>query len=360
MKNYVKSEYFSLTTHLEYVEESTEVLASRIILENKGLSLIDAVRIGLELVEGLEGSLNWGRIRQAIALGTSSLIQQESSASFEHVLSCVLESKRGRSPRTIEDIRQTMRRLMQDHKGLAERPVSTLSTKECADMLHHSYGHSASRFIKARANLSGLFSLALRRGWCEENPVLKIEKPLITEKVITPLTLGELRRLFHVAQCPDHIDCLPALALMTFAGIRPDELQRLTWEDIDWDEKEILLAPRHSKTGGGRHVPLVAPLMNILREHRASGSICPSNWLYRWRLLRQIAGFSAWVPDVLRHSYASYHAKHFHNLPQLQLAMGHRDCQLLLTRYVNLRGLDKHAAELFWQGEFLQTKRAKS
>ncbi len=70
----------------------------------------------------------------------------------------------------------------------------------------------------------------------------------------------------------------------------------------------------------------------------------------RWRALRESAGFSKWVPDILRHSYASYHVKMYHNLALLQLSMGHKDCRLLLTRYINLRGITRADAKKFWKG----------
>ncbi len=45
----------------------------------------------------------------------------------------------------------------------------------------------------------------------------------------------------------------------------------------------------------------------------------PRNWQNRWLALRRAAGFTHWVPDVCRHTFASYHAAHFRNLPELQL-----------------------------------------
>lgn len=137
---------------------------------------------------------------------------------------------------------------------------------------------------------------------------------------------------------------------MLYAGVRPEEVSRLSWDDVDWDDKVLYIDARHAKTGGGRHVPLLPPLIKILSQVKNTGAICPPAWSKRWRSLRKSAGFDTWIPDVLRHSFASYHAKMFHDLPQLQLAMGHRDCQLLLTRYINLRGLSKKSAKLFWNG----------
>ncbi len=42
-----------------------------------------------------------------------------------------------------------------------------------------------------------------------------------------------------------------------------------------------------------------------------------------------------WVPDVCRHTFATYHTAYFRNLPELQLEMGHRDLTLLRTRYMS-------------------------
>ncbi len=141
---------------------------------------------------------------------------------------------------------------------------------------------------------------------------------------------------------------------MVYAGVRPEEIRRIGWHDIDWEEEILYMRATHSKTGGGRHIPLAPPLICLLRRLRRKGEICPPNWRIRWRNLRQEAGFATWVPDVLRHTFASYHAKMYKDLPLPQLAMGHRDCQLLLTRYINMRGLTRNDAQLFWKGMFLR------
>ena len=63
---------------------------------------------------------------------------------------------------------------------------------------------------------------------------------------------------------------------------------------------------------------------------------------------RRAAGFRHWVPDVCRHSFATYHAAMFRNLPELQLEMGHRDTSLLRSRY--MVPACRKDAELFWNG----------
>lgn len=72
------------------------------------------------------------------------------------------------------------------------------------------------------------------------------------------------------------------------------------------------------------------------------------SWRARWQQLRQDAGFSQWVPDVLRHTFASYYIKQHSDMTALQLSMGHRDQRLLMTRYINLWGISRRDAATFW------------
>lgn len=55
-----------------------------------------------------------------------------------------------------------------------------------------------------------------------------------------------------------------------------------------------------------------------------------------------------WVQDVLRHTFASYHMKRYKNLPRLQSQMGHAYLSLLRTRYVNMYGIKKGEAKIFF------------
>ena len=108
-----------------------------------------------------------------------------------------------------------------------------------------------------------------------------------------------------------------------------------------------------SKTGGARQVEICPALKVFLggNAHPPEISVCPPDWPRRWKRIRDGAGFgNAWVQDVLRHTYASYHAKRFRDLPRLQSDMGHRDLSLLRSRYVNMRGISSSDAFAFFEG----------
>lgn len=114
-------------------------------------------------------------------------------------------------------------------------------------------------------------------------------------------------------------------------GIRPEELQRLDWEDVDFDQGVIHIRKRVLKVNNDRNVPLAENCREWLeRVPVRTGLVAPeSGFRYRFDAVRRAAGFSvrgasgeAWSSDVLRHSYASYWLALHKNRPQLAEDMG--------------------------------------
>ena len=233
-------------------------------------------------------------------------------------------------------------------KGLAQRRVRSIRSEECARYIEAAFDTPSQR-AKARRVLSGVFGTAVKLGWCSENPVAGVEAPRVHERRIQALRQDEIKRLLAAAKSYEGGKCLPAVGLMLYAGIRPHEVARLTWDEVDLAEKVIRIFPRHSKTGGARVVTIHPPLQRLLAGCCQLGGapICPPRWILHWRLLRRQFGFSQWQQDVLRHTFASYHLRHFRNYAELQYEIGHRDSTLLRTRYIDMRGVGNTAS--FWQ-----------
>lgn len=347
---------------------ATEQEITAYLLKDKPITPSQAIRIVLEGLEALETLTPPENLlltlRRCMQSGIRCLLQEKQSKPFAEAVRHALHLRRDCSVRTVRDFRQCMNKLMQMDERLASRPLNSITPEECSQMLEKVFP-SSSRRKKARSCLSALFREGMRCGWNEENPIQKVETPRIVEKTIVPLTPEEIKRLLDTARQPTHRPCLPPVGLMLYAGIRPYEVSRLTWAEIDWDEGEVSVPPRHSKTGGGRHIPLCPALRKLLRNHpqhhRTDTPVCPPNWLNRWKALRAAAGFRTWQQDILRHTFASYYAKAFHDLTSLQLYMGHHDVQLLRTRYVNMKGLRKQDALNFWGGRsFVNRQRGRT
>lgn len=331
-----------------------ELKTAHYLLRQSGITLCQAARLALDGIEQLPEELppreRWQLLRDCLKQGIRLYREEQDSVSFRRAAAHGLQLRQGRSVRTVQDFRQIMNRLMQAQTSLAERKLNTLTAADCRCLLEEAFASPVSR-RKARVCLSSLFNEGMRQGWCRSNPVRLVPAPTVRENTISPLSPAEIRRLLRTAATPAHAPCLPPLLLMVYAGVRPQEVTRLNHACIDREGGDIIIPPRHSKTGGGRHIGICPALRCRLRElppADPADPICPPNWSTRWRQLRRAAGFPCWQQDILRHTFASYFARAYRDLSTLQLYMGHRDVRLLLTRYVNLRGITRAAAASFF------------
>lgn len=320
------------------------------ITEDLPLDSNDAARLVVELTEELgERVMGMGKVemmqllRRVLRLGVGELLKQEHTVSFAEAVWASVEARAERRPATRRDLRHYARRLLRV-EGVVNRPLRAMTTRECRELLQAAFGGSASSFRKGRAMLHSVFAHGLRQEWCAENPVARVEVPRVQEREIVPLRREEVERLEAAAQQPEHRAMRLSLHLLLYCGLRPQEVARLQPGDVHPERGCVVVPGRCSKTGGGRVIPLRKHA--VLREMQLR---IPRNWEERWKRLRHAAGFSAgqWVPDVCRHTFASYHAAHFRNLQELQLEMGHRDSALLRTRYLNLPSVRDAAA--YWQ-----------
>lgn len=278
-----------------------------------------------------------------------ALQESEEIVNFEEAAEFSLLARSHRRPSTVADLRSYINRMC-SNQDFAHRPIRQLSIRECRYMLHKEFGHSQHTYRKAQSVLHSIFNYAIRQRWCDFNPAKAILRPPVIEQPIDPLTLQQIRSLLRVCRTNSVLAEMEAsLRLMLWCGIRPAEVRRLCWGDVDYAEKVVYVDSSKSKTGGARAVPIRGGALILLKEsHAQQEAIAPKDWNRLWRRLRQAAGFLSWQNDALRHTFASMHLKRFHNLPLLQEEMGHRNASLLQTRYLNLRKLQKTTAARFF------------
>ena len=315
------------------------------------MSASDLARLALETIESL-GDLAQGLnrvelitlLRNTLREGVSAMKAAAHTVSLEEAAWASVEARRDLRPTSRRDLRHFVRRLLKV-PGAAVIPLRAITPTQCKKILTEAFGASPSSFVKGRAILHSIFSFGIQQEWCDLNPVTKIEVPKVKEKPIAPLAPAEVEKLKKVAQRSEFRDMQFSLSLMLYGGIRPTEVSRLRKDDFDWDGMQVIIRPSTSKTGGGRTVPLRG-----IKGIRKKDLIIPQGWNRKWHDLRRAAGYrgKSWVPDVCRHTFASYHAAYFRNLAALQLEMGHRDASLLMTRYM-APALKKDAAA-FWKG----------
>ncbi len=360
---------------------NTILNSAKEVLGGAGISVLDSARYIRNILDSKPagGKLTDAQfVLKVIEVGLRNIRTKEMSLADGFAI--YLKSKQHLRPDSIRDIRCIGNRLLRTKPAFGKRNFSELSVSECEEWLNAAFhtdnqfkrsaneispqakdpkgetAHkvSASQFNKGRTMLHGLFEFAIRREWCDKNPIKRIERKKVIEKEILPLKLSETKRLITTAQ-RESPNCAVAAALLVYTGIRPREVRRLTWRDIDTEEKTITVRSQCSKTGGVRQVEIPPVLNRLLIAHSSElkeGKICPTDWQRRWRKIRDNSGFRGrWVQDVLRHTYASFHAKRYTDLPRLQLNMGHRDLSLLRSRYINMHGISRADAKCFFESK---------
>ena len=136
---------------------------------------------------------------------------------------------------------------------------------------------------------------------------------------------------------------IPYLAIGLFAGVRPLEIQRL--QQQDFTDQYIEITAANAKTRKRRLVSLSSNLKGWLR---LGGDMPPINKPKRLSRILQKAGLE-WKPDIMRHSYASYHLALHQSADKTALEMGHRDTNMLFRHYREL--VTKEEAQAYWRIE---------
>lgn len=166
------------------------------------------------------------------------------------------------------------------------------------------------------------------------------------------LSVDECRMLLAAIETSSDGRHLPAVCLMLFAGIRPEELRGLekpamVWSCVDFDNETIRIPPECSKTGRGRileNLPETLWRWLALRK-RASGKIMKADPSQIQRVCKRAAG--RWSHDILRHSFATYHVAQFSDPGKTSLLMGHEGkTGLLYRRYRGVTTASEAAG--FW------------
>jgi integrase len=204
--------------------------------------------------------------------------------------------------------------------------------------------------------MHSIFEIAMRRGWCQRNPVKLAERPVLrkTETRIQFLGPTELERLLAVSYPDDAWGTVEPTLYLTAAmtGLRQGELLGLRWRDVDFAAKRVRVVSPFVRgefgdpksAGSGRSVPMaerVAQELAALRErssYAAAGDLVfchPESGfpLDRSKLIRRFkeAIARADVPPItfheLRHTFGTRMAAAGVPLRTIQHWMGHADAK---------------------------------
>jgi len=195
--------------------------------------------------------------------------------------------------------------------------------------------------------ISALFAFAIRKGWLTENPCDRLERvaiPVLPPTILTVQQAASLMRYVHL----NEVDSLGWFVACLFAGIRPAEADRLTWDKVREREGIIIIDAAIAKTHQRRVVRLMPTAAQWLAAAREGSSRLPVPHATRRRSLRRARehlSLKSWPQDILRHTAASYWYAHSRDAAQVASDLGHSPT-ILLKHYREL--VSKDDADRFW------------
>ena len=251
--------------------------------------------------------------------------------------------KAGRRPRTIEEVKYKLGRLLRDRE---EAWIHLVTSREL-DLWLDDLGLIGTTRDAYRRQLVGFFNFALKRHYVTSNPALGLEVVSSDDRIPEIHAVDEVENILDTAM-EEHPAMAPYFAIGYFAGLRPEsELRGLSWKDINFEEKWILVRPETAKKRRQRHVDISPNLLKwLLPFRRRSGQIYFSRT--QFRNVRNKAEVP-WSQDVMRHSYGSYHLKMHDDAARTSLQMGHSRVDVLFNNYRNI--VTRTEAEKYWKIE---------
>jgi integrase len=281
-------------------------------------------------------------ITDAVSYYVAHLQASEKSCTAAQLVEELLKAKKadGVSERHLRDIRSRLGVFAEKFDG---QMVATITTKEIDHWLR-SLNVSAVTRNHYRGLLLLAFNFAVHQGYATANPAKEAAKAKKRSGDIGILTVTQAARLLESA-APD---VLPYLTIGLFAGLRSAEIERLDWNNIDFDSGLIEVTAQNSKTAQRRLVtmqPNLREWLLPLRKHK--GNVTPANCFRQFfEQAREAAGIDEWPINALRHSFASYHLAHFKNAASTALELGHHDSRITFAHYREL--VKPKDAERYW------------
>jgi integrase len=237
--------------------------------------------------------------------------------------------------------------------SLAELEESTLIPDEQSMLL--SSGRLQQRSPATVNRFFALLRHAFSKGqewrWCESNPVPKaLKEPRGRDRFLDD---EERQQLLLASKASSNKYLYPAVLLALTTGARRSELMSLVWGQVDFKKKRITL--HETKSGKKRSLFLADVSLAELANLKTAGA-CKTDLIFPSRnnpkkpvdlssvfssALKE-AGIAEFRWHDLRHTFASYLARHGASLAEIAEAMGH-ETLAMVKRYAHLTDSHTHS-----------------
>ena len=227
----------------------------------------------------------------------------------------------GRSAYHIRDVRRHVGVFIAKHS----HDIQDITTSHINDWLRSLDVKGRTR-DNHRDSVHNFFRFARAEGYLpKDRPTVadetkRVNDPGAENAVFTVREMGKM-----LVGAPEGL--IPSLALKFFSGLRTEEMIRLRWEDIKFDQDVIFLGKHVTKTKQRRIAPLLPNLKRWLEPHRQPDGLVAARWISAHTLSK---AWSNRAKDVgvlykkngMRNSYISYRVATVKNVAQVALESG--------------------------------------
>lgn len=187
-------------------------------------------------------------------------------------------------------------------------------------------GGALDRYKRTRT-ICGFFH---KKGWVLSNPSIPLDAP--SRYIRKPLVLGN-DTVKQIMSCVfgTYKELAPYYILALFTGIRGAEIQRLTWDSINTETKQVRVEIEDSKTSRRRVVHMLnntAPILNGFREYPLWS---PTHWK-KIHEIRKVLNHPYKV-DCLRHTAATHLTNYYESFDKAAMELGNSPNILRTTYY---------------------------
>ena len=234
---------------------------------------------------------------------------------------------------------------------------------------------------KLRTLLVTAYRYAIKKGYATDNPAVEVFSVQDNLPEKRGRASGTQTVAVTLAKRPDQIifpeefeallraaeDRIRAcFVLQGFCGVRPDEVQRLAWQDLHTHGRkwELVVPPNVAKNGLERKIPIRPAARAWLEPYSdrfgSKKYICDGSYREPFDRARAVARarlrdagarrtMSPWPDDALRHSFCSmYLPAEVGDLTKLVVEMGHQDASLVFSTYAQVDGVTPAIAKRWW------------
>ena len=189
---------------------------------------------------------------------------------------------------------------------VANEDMSSLTVARLQDLVK-GYTYYPARDIKSL--LSHLYKLAIADGVCSSNLSSFIVLPELNEEETVPFSKDEVERMW--LDYAEHPETGIAL-LMTYTGLMPSEVAKVTADKVDWDRQLITEVGSKTDRRKSAAVPIpdrMVPVLKDLLDKGKNGSVMPYKMdTYRKAfkgMVSRIRANTRCTPYSCRHTFAT-------------------------------------------------------